>query len=504
MLQGLTALLNPVPLLMIFLGTILGISIGALPGLTATMGVALLVPLTFGLSPLVGLSLLAGIYCGAVYGGSISAILLGVPGTPAAVATMLDGHELTKQGQVTKALGAAVVASAIGGIFSSMVLLFAAPIIARFSLKFGPPEMFMLAVLGLTLIATLSGKDVVKGLIAGGLGLVISTTGIDPFTGTLRYAYGIPALYDGIPLTAALIGLFCFPQLIGIIEDKFKQASDSNQDIEIKGIAILPWQEIKRLWKVMLRCSIIGTIVGAIPGAGTDIAAFLGYSEAKRSSKYPEKFGTGIVDGVVGPETANNGVTGGSIIPLITLGIPGNAVSAVLLGGLLIQGLIPGQELFTKHATITYGFMFAMIVANICFLILGSTLIKYFGYVLKVPDSIIIPVIASLCVIGSYSIRNNLLDSVLAIILGIIAYFGKKLKVPMAPVCLALILGPLAESNLGRSLLMAQTKNINFFVFIFSRPIVLVLFAMAVTLLVTTYRMMKKVNAEAVSKTAGN
>lgn len=495
MLAGLMAFLKPLPMIMVLIGTTLGILVGSLPGLTATMGVALLIPFTFGLNPLVGLSLLAGIYCGAVYGGSISAILLGVPGTPAAVATILDGYEMTKQGRALDALGAAVVGSAIGGVVSTFALLVAAPPIARFSLKFGPPEMFMLAVLGLALIASLSGTEVLKGLIAGCVGLIISTTGMDPFTGTLRFTYGVAALYDGIPLVAALIGLFCIPQLIDMVEEKYK-ATDRVQTVEVQGLALLSKEELKRNWKLIMRCSLLGTLVGAIPAAGTDIAAFLGYSEARRSSDRPEKFGTGVIEGVIGPETANNGVTGGSLIPLLTLGIPGNAVSAVLLGGLLIQGLTPGHELFTEHADITYGFIFAMFAANIVFLILGSSLVKYFAYITKLPSEITIPLIGGLCVLGAYAIRSNIFDSMISLLLGVIAYGAKKLKIPMAPVCLALILGPMAEFNFGRAVLMAQTRNVNFFLFVFSRPIVLVLTAFTILLLVTTLKMMQQVSEE--------
>lgn len=496
MLVGLIAFLKPLPIIMVLVGTIVGMLVGSLPGLTATMGVALLIPFTFGLNPLAGLSLLAGIYCGAVYGGSISAILLGVPGTPAAVATILDGYELTKQGKALDALGAAVVASAIAGIISTFALLVAAPPIARFSLKFGPPEMFMLAVLGLALIASLSGTEVLKGLVAGCVGLVISTTGMDPFTGTLRFTYNIPALYDGIPLVAALIGLFCIPQLIDMVEEKYR-STKLVQSTEIKGLALLSWDELKRNWKLILRCSVIGTIVGAIPAAGTDIAAFLGYSEARRSSDRPDKFGTGMIEGVLGPESANNGVTGGSLIPLLTLGIPGNAVSAVLLGGLLIQGLTPGHALFAEHGDITYGFIFAMFAANLTFLLLGSTLVKYFAYITKLPTEITVPLIGSLCVLGSYAIRSNIFDSMIALLLGLMAYGAKKLKIPMAPICLALILGPIAEFNYGRAVLMAQTRNVNFFIFVFSRPIVLVLTGFTVLLLLATLKMMRQVSKEA-------
>ena len=492
MLEGLLAFLKPVPMLTVLFGTTIGMITGALPGLTATMGVALLIPFTFGMDPLAGLSLLAGIYCGAVYGGSISAILLGVPGTPAAVATMLDGYQLARQGRAVEALGAAVVASAIGGIVSAFALLLFAPPIARFSLKFGPPEMFMLAILGLTLIGTLSGKEMLKGLIAGGVGLLISTTGMDPFTGTMRFTYGVTALYDGIPLVAALIGLFCIPQLLDMVEEMF-QTKGQRQATEIKGIALLNWENLKKHWKMILRCSVIGTIVGAIPAAGTDIAAFLGYSEARRSSKNPERFGEGALEGVLGPESANNGVTGGSLIPLLTLGIPGNAVSAILLGGLLIQGLTPGHALFTEHARITYGFIFAMFAANLCFLLLGSTLVKYFAYVTRISNEILVPVIGTLCVLGAYAIRSNIFDSIVSLLLGIFAYGAKKLNIPMAPVCLALILGPIAEFNLGRSLLMAKTRNVNFLLFVFFRPIVLVLTGLTIVLILATIKMMKQV-----------
>ena len=502
MLEGLLAILNPLTMIVILSGTTLGVVVGALPGLSATMGVALMIPITFGMTPLNGLALLGGLYCGAVYGGSISALLLGVPGAPGAVATVFDGHTMVKKGNVLTALGATVVASCAGGLFSATVLLFAAPVIAKIALMFGPGELFMLAMLGMVLIASISGDSPLKGLIAGGVGLMISTTGIDPFRGTLRFTYGNFNLFDGIPIIAAIIGLFCVPQLLVIAEENFKKTTNEHP-VNLKGIAMLTVDQIKSVWRIILKSSVLGTIIGAIPGAGTDIAAFLGYGEAKRSSKYPQKFGTGVLDGIVAPEAANNGVTGGSIIPLLTLGVPGNAVTAVLLGGLLIHGLVPGSALFIEHSRITYGFIFSLFIANLTFLFVGSVLIKYFAYVLNVPKSIIVPVVALLCIIGSLAIRNNMFDAKIAIAIGLVAYFATKLKMPMPPICLALILGPLAEQNLGRALITAQTRNQNLFIFLFSRPIVIVLFIFAMILLIGTLKMQRSLKQDVLKMKEG-
>lgn len=498
MLEGLYAIFSIKVLLLITGGTVLGVLIGALPGLSATMGVALLIPLTFKLDALSGLAMLGGIYCGATYGGSISAILIGIPGTPAAIATTLDGNAMAKKGNAKKAMAASAYASCFGGIFSAIMLLLFAPKIAELSLKFGSPELFMLSLLGLTLISSLSGKSILKGLIAGGIGMIFSTTGVDPYTGGLRFTFENPNLYSGLNMIVVLIGLFCIPTIVFNFEDTYKSQQYSLKVAEeLKGLCLLSWNEIKRNIMLGLRCSVIGTIIGAIPGTGSDIAAFIGYHEAKRVSKTPEKFGTGMLEGVIGPESSNNGVTGGSLIPLLTLGVPGNAVSAVLLGGLLIQGLIPGFELFTKNATISYGFIFSLFVSNIVFLILGISVVKYFIKVVELPLHMIMPVIIVLSMVGSYAIRNSSFDPKVVFVVGLLAYFSKKLlDLPLAPIIIGLILGPIAERSFSQTLVMAAAHETNIMFFIFSRPICIILTVCVALLLYATLKLTRRMNAQ--------
>jgi len=498
MLSGLLAIFSLKVLLLITGGTVLGILIGALPGLSATMGVALLIPLTFKLDALSGLAMLGGIYCGATYGGSISAILIGIPGTPAAIATTLDGTEMAKQGNAKKALAASAIASFFGGIFSATMLLIFAPKIAFLSLKFGSPELFMLSLLGLTLISSLSGRSILKGLIAGGIGLIFSTTGVDPYTGGLRFTFDNPNLYSGFNMIVVLIGLFCIPTIVFNYEDSIKSQQFSLKVTEeLKGLCLLSWNEIKSNIMLGLRCSMIGTIIGAIPGTGSDIAAFIGYHEAKRVSKTPEKFGTGMLEGVIGPESSNNGVTGGSLIPLLTLGVPGNAVSAVLLGGLLIQGLIPGFELFTKHATISYGFIFSLFVSNIVFAVLGISVVKYFIKVVELPLHFIMPIIIVLSMVGSYAIQNSSFDPKVVFVVGILAYFSKKLlDLPLAPIIIGLILGPIAERSFSQTMVMARAHESHILSFIFARPICIILTLCVGLLLYATLKLTSRMNKQ--------
>ncbi len=470
-------------LLIAFIGASGGIIIGGLPGLTATMGVALLIPVTFGMHPATGLILLGAVYCGAIYGGSISAILIRTPGTPAAAATVFDGYEMTKKGEAGKALGGAVVASFCGGFFSTVVLILVAPPLALFSLKFGPHEFFLLAVFGLTIIASLAGESMVKGLISGIIGLLVSTIGMHPLTGYFRFTFDMSALYDGIPVIIALIGLFSTSQVLYLAERKGDERAEVTTG---ERLSVIP--KFKEMWALkatILRSSIIGTIVGAIPGAGADIASFLGYNEAKRFSRHPEKFGTGILEGVVASEASNNGVTGGSLIPLLTLGIPGNAVTAVLLGGLLIQGLRPGMELFREHADITYTFIVSLFFAKTFYLILGFIGLRYISYVVRVPSGILSPVILVLSVVGSYAIRNSVSDVWLMLAMGLLGYGLRKYNFPLAPICLAIILGPLAESNLARALTMADNNLLLIFKYFVSHAICLILLILIIASLMS-------------------
>lgn len=433
------------------LSVAIGIVVGSLPGLSAAMGVALLIPITFGMPAETALIVLAGVYCGAMYGGSISAILLHTPGTSSAAATAIDGYPMTLKGQAGKALATATIASFIGGILSSVALYTLSPPLASLALKFGPPEYFWLSIFGLTIIAGVSTKSMLKGLISGALGLVLSTIGMDPMLGIPRFTFGNNGLLQGLPFTATLIGLFSMSQVLLLADKKIKDLKGSR---EVKDKVYLSKDEIKRITPVSLWSAIIGIVVGILPGAGGTIASFIGYNEAKRFTKNKEAFGTGIIEGVAGPEAANNAVTGGSLIPTLTLGIPGNSVTAILLGGLVIQGLKPGPDLFTIHGKTTYTFFAGFVVVNILILVLGLFAVRLFAKVSKVSDAVLIPIIFALSVIGSYAISNNMLDVWVMFIFGIVGYFVKKFNLNSAAIVLALILGPIGETGLRRTLIM--------------------------------------------------
>ncbi len=450
-LYGLLNALTLINLIAAFGSVAVGIIVGALPGLSAAMGVALLIPITFGMPADTALISLAGVYCGAIYGGSISAILLHTPGTSSAAATAIDGYQLTLKGKAGKALATATIASFIGGILSTIALYTLSPLLANLALKFGPTEYFWLSIFGLTIIAGVSSKSMLKGLISGALGLVISTIGMDPMLGIPRFSFGSTSLLEGLPFTATLIGLFSMSQVLVLAEKEIKEM-DRTKKLTDK--VYLTWEEIKRILPISLWSTVIGTVVGILPGAGGTIASFMGYNEAKRFSKNKEEFGKGSIEGVAGAEAANNAVTGGSLIPTLTLGIPGNSVTAILLGGLVIQGLRPGPDLFTIHGKITYTFFAGFAIVNIFMLILGLFGVGFFAKISTVKDSILIPIIFVLSVVGSYAINNRMSDVWVMFIFGIIGYFVKKFDLNAAAIVLALILGPIGETGLRRTLIM--------------------------------------------------
>ncbi len=457
--EAFTILLDPSVLLNIFLGVISGICIGCLPGLTATMGVALVLPLTFGMSAANSILLLIGVYFGAIYGGSVSAILLNTPGTPASAATALDGHKMALKGEAGRALGIATSSSFVGGFISCVYLMLISPILARFALKFSSPEFFMLALFGLCIIASISGKSMAKGLLSGTFGILLATIGIDSITGTLRFTGGNVNLYSGINYIPVMIGLFAMSQAFVNIEGLSKKAV-----VNQKVTSIFPK---KKDWKVILPYGLgfgtLGTFTGAIPGAGADIASFIAYGQAKNISKHSEDFGTGVPEAIVAPEAANNGVTGGALIPMLTLGVPGDAVAAIMIGALTVQGLQPGPLLFQNNGPMVYALFIGCFIANIIMFVVGINSVKLFTKVLSIPRSILIPTIFLLCVVGSYALSNSIFDVIVMFIFGIVGYFFHKLEIPASPAVLGLILGPMAESHFRRSLLMSQGSIATFF-----------------------------------------
>ena len=467
------ALGNPIVVFSLLAGTFGGIVIGAIPGLTATMAVALLIPVTFSMDPIAGLAMLGGVYSGGMYGGAISAILLSTPGTPAAAATAFDGYPLTRMGHGGMAISVATVASFTGGIISTFLLLLLAPILAKFALNFGPPEYFLLAIMGLASIITLTSGNLIKGIISGVIGLLLAIIGSDPISGYIRYSFGSINLFEGISFMPALIGLFSISQILELTSESTivqKLATDVNKIKREK----IP----KGLFPTMGRGGIMGSIIGILPGAGETIAAFISYNFAKQISKNPETFGQGNPAGVAAAESANNGVVGGSLIPLLTLGIPGNSVAAALMGGLMIKGLIPGPELFTKHGVITYAFILSLFLANIAFLFFGLFFSKWFAKIATVSNTLLIPGIAILSVIGSYAINNSLFDVWLMLFFGITGYFLHRAGFSLGAIVLGLILGPIAEKGFGQSLIISQGSPLIFF----TRPICIILWIIIIAL----------------------
>ncbi|ART64327.1 tripartite tricarboxylate transporter permease [Kushneria marisflavi] len=441
-------------LLVIGGGTLLGLIMGALPGLTAAMAIALLLPLTFGMPPVMGMGMLLGTLCGAIAGGSVSATLLNIPGTPSSVATTLDAFPMARRGEAGRALGICIVSSFIGGIFSAVVLSLLAPPIADFALRFGPAEYFALSVFGLVIIASVSSKSLIKGLVAGLIGLLIATIGTDPVAGVQRYTFHNLSLLTGVNLLPALIGLFAVSQVLKDVVDYFgpERAEHSKNEMDH---ASPRWLETLRYWKVLASSSVIGTIVGAIPGAGGSIGSFLSYDQAKKMSKTPEKFGTGHPEGIIASESSNNALVGGALIPMLTLGIPGEAATAVLMGGLMIQGISPGPTLFTDNGSIIYGIFIAFFVANIFMLLIQWFGIQIFVKVLQVPRKLLMALILMFCVIGVYAVDADIFNVYLMLGFGVLGYFLNRYDFGTAPVILGLILGPIAESNIRRALLLS-------------------------------------------------
>jgi putative tricarboxylic transport membrane protein len=439
-------------LLMIFLGVTGGIIIGALPGLSATMGVVLLLPLTFSMNIIPGLMLLLGVYCGAVYGGSISAILIRTPGTPAAAATIFDGYEFAKRGEGGRAIGISTISSFIGGVISCIALVTVAPLLSRFALRFSAAEYFSLAVFGLTIIGCISGKSILRGLFAGILGLFVATIGIDGISGSLRFTFDRVELMMGISVIPAMIGLFALPQVLLNLEQ-----GEAKGRIIQKVTKVLPTkQDLKTIFPISIICGIVGTVIGAVPGTGATIAAFVSYNETRRWSKRPEAFGTGIPEGVAAPEAANNGVTGGALIPLLTLGVPGDVVTAVLLGAFLIQGLQAGPLLFTNHPDIVYSIFIGLFVVNIIMVIIGFCGIRFFTKIVSMPTYILTPAIFIFCVLGAFAINNSFFDVLIMFVFGLIGYLFNRLKIPEAPMVIGIILGPMVETNLRRALILSS------------------------------------------------
>ena len=463
------------------LGVALGIVFGALPGLTAVMGVALLIPLTFGLPPVVAFSSLLGMYCGAIYAGSITAILVSTPGTAAAAATMLEGPRLTARGESLRALEMTTVASFIGGVFSCFILAGVAPQLARFALNFSAPEYFALGIFGLTIVATLSEGALLKGCIAACLGLLIAIVGIDPLTGNLRLTFDSANLINGVSLIPALVGLYALSQVFLTCEDVFRGKRLSAVNISRKGISLA---EIWANRSALLRGSLIGTFIGIVPATGSGTASFAAYSEAKRNSRHPEAFGNGAIEGLAATESANNAVTGGALIPLLTLGIPGDVVTAVILGALMIQGMTPGPLLFQEQGALVYSIFISLLLANVFMLVLGMASVRVFSKIVSIPGGILMPLVTTLCVVGGYALNNSNFDLGVMAVFGILGWIMTKASIPLAPLLLAMILSGIIETNFRRALSISD----NDYTVFLTRPVCAVFLCISLFILFNLLR----------------
>ena len=448
-------------ILWINIGVFIGSVFAAIPGLSVILCVILFLPVTYSMTAIPGMMFLLGIYCAGGYGGSVSAILINTPGTPHAAATMLDGHPLSEQGRTKAALKIALYASTFGGVFSALMLLFLGPQVAKVAAQLGTAEYFMVCVFGLTIIAGVSGKSMIKGLISACLGLLISCVGSDPMTSYDRFTFGISRLYLGLDLAICLIGLFALVEIMAKAERRLDRLNlDTTQ---IKDDGVITKAEYKRMARPVLISSIIGVMVGIIPGTGASEASWFSYNTAKNMSKHPEEFGHGSVEGVAAAESANNAVTGATLIPLLTLGIPGDGTVAIMLSALMINGLNPGLSLFTTQGDIMYAIMLGLILVNVFMCLQGKFLTTLFAKVVSIPQEILTPIIVIFCFAGAYSVNENYFDVGVALIFGALAWVLRKLELPPVPILLGLVLGSMTETNFRRALLISNGSPRIFF-----------------------------------------
>ena len=476
---------HPYTLLMVLIGAVGGILIGSIPGLTATMGIALLVPFTYGMDIVPAVGMLMGIFCGGMYGGSISAILIHTPGTPAAAATIIDGYPMGQKGEAGRALSISLMSSFIGGLLSALIMTFLSPTVSRMALKFSSAEFFTLAVFGLSVIVSISGKSILKGLITALFGLLISCVGMDKVCAYLRFTKA-RFLYDGIPFIPCLIGLFALSEVFASIEKSVK-----GEAVDARISRVLPTgKDMKTILPVSLAGGAIGSFIGAIPGAGGDIAAFVSYSVAKSTSKHPQDFGTGVPEGVAAAESANNGCTGGAMIPMLSLGVPGDSNTAVLMGAFVMQGFTPGPMMYVDHIDVVYSVFAALIIANFVMLLAGMCGVRGFAKIISIDKKKLLPAILVLSLVGAYAINQNIADVFFCIAMGVVGYLLQRYEFPLSPILLALILGPMAESYLRRYMQIVDGQ----FFMLFSRQISLIFTVLAMISIFVAVMIHKKGN----------
>ena len=481
-LQGLTSVVTPEILAYMFIGTTIGIVFGSIPGLTSNMAVALCLPMTFRMGTVTGIAFLIALYIGGISGGLISAILINITGTPASVATTFYGGPMANKGQAGKALGVGITASFLGTILSIAALICISPVLARFALKFGPYELFAICVFSLTMLASLVSGSALKGITCAVLGIVCSLVGVAPTGGTtIRFGFGFRQLASGFDILPVLIGLFAVSEIFAAaIWPERAADKDHIQSYQIKGFGFSPAEAAGQLWN-LIRSSLIGIGIGILPGIGGGTSNIIAYSVARQSSKEPEKFGTGIIDGVVASEASNNASIGGAMIPLLVLGIPGDTVTAMLLGGLVIKGINPGPLLFTNQAPLVYSIFFAMILSSIFMFAVMYLGMRFFVKVLTIPRYVLLPVVLALCFVGTYGANNRIFDCWVALAFGLVGFAMKRFEFPLPPFILGFVLGETVELNLIRSLQYSQNDLIGAFS---QSPIAMVFLLIALTVVV--------------------
>ena len=452
--SGLWALADPMLLLLIVLATFGGILVGALPGLNATNGVALLLPFTITMEPIAAIAVLTTIYCAATFAGAITAILINTPGTSASATTCLDGYPLAQRGEAGRALGMAAVSSTIGGIISVLCLMAAAPLLAGAAYKFAPPEYFALTVFGLSMLASIGEESSIKSIMSGAFGVLLATVGIDLLTTVERFTFGMNELTEGIGFVPVMIGVFGIAELltqagqIGIVRER----------ITLRAIQLPSKADYQKTWKVILRSSGIGTFIGILPAEGATIASMIGYNEAKRWSKTPEEFGKGSIEGIAGSEAANNSATGGAMVPTLALGIPGSPTAAVILAGLMVHGLRPGPTMFTEQSTFVFAIFWSMLLVNVLFFFVGLYGARIFARATLIPLTILWPMVFLFSMVGAYALDQSMIDVWIALIFGVIGYLMKRYGFSVVSLAIGLILGGMLEKRLGQSMVMLDEQ----------------------------------------------
>ena len=492
-LQAITTVFQPLNFILVLAGVLIGTLFGAIPGLTATLAIALLSPLTFSMDAISSMLLLLGIYAGGMYGGSITAITLRAPGAPANAAVIDDGYALTMQGKGGLAIGISNVGGVVGGLMSCIAMMFLAPLLAKFALLFGPAEFFAVMVFGLSAVFAVSGKSFLKGMFSALLGLLLATMGYDPILPFARYNFGQAQLTRGLSFLPAVIGMFAFAEVIRLVTE-YKGEEKLEQ---IKVDRVWPnWQEIKESMRFMIRGGILGILIGILPGAGGTIASYVSYGDVQRNTKHPELIGKGSLEAIAGPESANNAVSGGAMIPMLTLGIPGDSVTAVLLGAMMIQGIQPGPLLFKQHLDVVYPIFAGMILSNIALLFIGMIVVKPISRIAMIKKPLLIAFLMIFGVIGAFASSTSLFDVLVAIAFGFLGYFMDRYGFPIAPVVLGMILGPMLENSLRQALITSEGSLMIFI----THPISAVFLAIAA---ITSISMIiREIRAEKKPKTA--